>query len=67
MPKWKYQTEFSRVKLNHEFVNNGNKYNKTSVRTGHLIEYNRSFYFSKNELVLIEGRGSLANEAIVTG
>lgn len=36
-----------------EFVLNGNKCVKRSTRTADLVEYNRWFYFGKQELCIV--------------
>lgn len=42
---------FSELTVGALFIHNGNVYLKLNTRTAQLIQYGRTFYFSKNDLV----------------
>ena len=43
--------KFSEIAVGIEFMVNGNKYRKNSKRTAKLLENNRVFYFTQNEVI----------------
>lgn len=43
--------KFSDIDVGIEFMVNGNKYRKNSKRTAKLLENNRVFYFTQNEII----------------
>ncbi len=49
----KKRITFENIPLNKLFSFNGANYKKQSTRTAYLIENNRIFYFSKNDLCIV--------------
>jgi hypothetical protein len=47
-------TTFNAVRKGEYFISGGNICLKTSSRTAKLIQYNRVFYFSQNEVVTLK-------------
>ena len=45
--------KFSEIAVGIEFMVNGNKYIKNSKATAKLLENNRVFYFTKNEVIQV--------------
>lgn len=43
--------KFNEIAINTYFMFNGNKYRKNSKRTAKLLENNRVFYFTQNEVI----------------
>lgn len=43
--------KFSEIAVGIEFMVNGNKYRKNSKSTAKLLENNRVFYFTQNEVI----------------
>lgn len=50
-------TTFAELPVGDSFTANGNVWTKISSRTAKLIEFNRTFYFGKREIVTV-GRPS---------
>lgn len=45
------QTRFDQLAVGAEFRSNGNICVKRSSRTAHIIQYGRTFYYAKSEIV----------------